>query len=51
LPGQWRFLPRWNCSAFSPGGETRSCPEIAHIQQFRVCLPLFAGPHYPYLPQ
>jgi hypothetical protein len=26
---------RGDCSAFLPQGETRSCPEIAHIQLFR----------------
>src|SRR3981081_3178652 len=29
-------LPRVNCSAFWLRGETRSCLEFAHIQQFRV---------------
>src|SRR3984893_17397825 len=29
-------LPRANYSAFWRRGETRSCLEIAHIQQFRV---------------
>src|SRR3982074_3781898 len=29
-------LPQANYSAFRPRGETRSCLEIAHIQQFRV---------------
>src|SRR6187397_562866 len=37
-PGQWRVLARVNCSAFWGAGETRSCPEITHIQLFRHVL-------------
>src|SRR6267142_6369366 len=37
--------PRANSSAFSLRGETRSCLEIAHIQQFRERPPRQTGPH------
>ena len=43
-PGQWRVLARVNCSAFWRRGETRSCPEITHIQLFRVHIGRPAGP-------
>ena len=29
------LFAKGNCSAFLPPVETRSCPEITHIQQFR----------------
>jgi len=41
-------LPPVDRSAFSPRGETRSCLEIAHIQQFRAHPPRQTGLHGPY---